>query len=224
MTAAPDRADPILRINEIYVSLQGEGRHAGVPFVFVRTTGCALRCVWCDTAYAFTEGDDRPLSAVRDEVLALAPRHVLLTGGEPLEQPAIATLAAALLDAGRTVLVETGGHVDLAPFPTALIRIVDVKCPGSRMNHRNHWPNLARLGERDEVKFVLRDRADFDYAERVIDEHGLESRVGALLYSPAHGELDPAELSRWMLEAPRRNARLNLQLHKVIWPAAARGV
>ena len=213
-----------LKVNEIYTSLQGEGRRAGEPFVFVRLTGCALRCVWCDTAYAFTEGSDRSLEAVVEDVLARGVSSVLLTGGEPLEQHAVHALAERLLAAGRTVLVETGGHVDLSACPAGLRKVLDVKCPGSRMEHRNLWSNLCLLDERDEVKFVIADRADYDYARAVIDEHGLSGRVGALLFSPVHGRLEAADLSAWMLERPCEGMRLNLQLHKVIWPAAKRGV
>lgn len=214
----------VLKVNEVYASVQGEGSRAGLPFVFIRLTGCALRCRWCDTSYAFTEGEDRGLEELAEEALSWPHEHVLLTGGDPLEQPAAFELAARLIAAGRTVLVETGGHVDISPLPAGVITILDIKCPGSRMEHRNLWSNLERLTAADEVKFVIADRQDFDYARAVCDRHALSERVGHILLSPVHGELDPATLTEWLLAAPIPGARLNLQLHKYVWPAAQRGV
>jgi 7-carboxy-7-deazaguanine synthase len=219
-----------LKINEIYASVQGEGRRAGVPFTFVRTTGCGLRCSWCDTAYAFYEGSEQSVNDVFKEIQKLSPKHVLLTGGEPLEQENIFVLATRLIEAGYTVLTETGGHVSLEKSPKDLIHVLDIKCPASKMSHKNHWPNLALLGQADEVKFVVADREDYDYAVEVVVKHKLDQSVGTLLFSPVHGTLDPAQLSDWLLETddagarPFRNARLNLQLHKYLWPAAKRGV
>jgi 7-carboxy-7-deazaguanine synthase len=223
-------ADRIFKINEIYASVQGEGSRSGVPFTFVRTTGCALRCAWCDTAYAFYEGEQRSLGQVLSAVKALAPRHVLLTGGEPLEQDHILTLARELIEGGYIVLVETGGHIDIGNHPQGLIRVLDIKCPASKMEHRNRWANLSYLTNQDELKFVVKDREDFDYAVAVVHKYGLDKKVAALLFSPVHGALDPSQLSDWLLEQdesgqlPFINARLNLQLHKYVWPAARRGV
>ncbi|MCO5166946.1 MAG: 7-carboxy-7-deazaguanine synthase QueE [Planctomycetes bacterium] len=213
-----------LVVNEVYASVQGEGTRAGRPCAFVRLTGCGLRCTWCDTAYAFHEGARRTVDEVVAEVRAFGLDLVLLTGGEPLEQPGCLTLAARLCDAGLEVTVETGGHVDAAPLDPRVARILDVKCPGSGMERRNHWPNLSRLRPTDEVKFVVADRRDVDYALAVIREHGLVERGCALLFSPVHGALDPAVLSGWLVAARVPRARLNLQLHKLVWPAATRGV
>lgn len=220
-----DRGDPDhVVVNELYASVQGEGTRAGRPCVFVRLTGCGLRCRWCDTAYAFEEGARRPLAEVVREVVALGLPLVLLTGGEPLEQPGCAPLARALCEAGLEVLVETGGHVSTGGLDPRVVRILDVKCPGSGMARRNRPEELALLRPGDEVKFVLADRADLEFAREVIDRHGLDEVGCALLFSPVHGELDPATLSGWLLERPLRHARLNLQLHKLIWPGADRGV
>lgn len=213
-----------LVVNEVYTSVQGEGTRAGRPCVFVRLTGCGLRCSWCDTEYAFHEGARRAVDDVAADVLRRGIGLVLLTGGEPLEQPGCLTLARRLCDAGLEVTVETGGHASTEPLDPRVVRIVDVKCPGSGMSARQRWDELARLRPMDEVKFVVKDRADFDYAWRVIDEHRLETTACALLFSPVHGALDPATLSTWLLERPSAHVRLNLQLHKLIWPAATRGV
>jgi 7-carboxy-7-deazaguanine synthase len=222
---ARDKGDETaLVVNELYASVQGEGTRAGRPCVFVRLTGCGLRCSWCDTEYAFHEGGRRGV----DDVVAEVARHgidlVLLTGGEPLEQPGCLPLAARLCDAGLEVTIETGGHVDTAPLDPRVVRIIDVKCPGSGMAKRNRWENLPLLRAQDEVKFVVRDREDFDYARRVVAEHGLVEKGCALLFSPVHGALDPAQLSAWLVADPLPHARLNLQLHKYVWPAAKRGV
>jgi 7-carboxy-7-deazaguanine synthase len=213
-----------LVVNELYSSVQGEGTRAGRPCVFVRLTGCGLRCAWCDTEYAFTEGERRPLDAVVAEVLAHPIPLVLLTGGDPLEQPGCRPLVRRLLDAGREVLIETGGHVETAGLDPRATVILDVKCPASGMAERNLWANLERLRASDEVKFVIADRADHDYARGVIAEHALADVGCALLFSPVHGALDPAELAGWLVEDPLPTARLNLQLHKLVWPKAERGV
>ena len=212
----------MLTINEIFHSIQGESTLAGRPCVFVRLTACDLRCSWCDTEYAFYEGAKRDLDDVVAEVLRYDCDLVELTGGEPLLQPGVHDLAIALLDRGRTVMIETGGHRDISALDPRVRRIVDVKTPSSGEAARMHWPNLDVLREGDEVKFVIQDRADFDYAADVIRRHGLEARV-PLLLSPVHGKLDAAELARWILESGIR-ARLQLQLHKILWPAALRGV
>jgi 7-carboxy-7-deazaguanine synthase len=213
----------MLTVNEIFYSIQGESTRAGRPCVFVRLTACDLRCSWCDTEYAFHEG--RKMSI--DEVMAEVDRHdcplVEITGGEPLLQEDVYPLMDRLLARGRTVLLETGGHRPIARVPDGVHKIVDVKCPGSGESDKNEWDNLARLAPHDEVKFVIKDRADYEFACEVIARHDLPSRVGAIHMSPVHGVLHPRTLSEWML-ADRLPARLQLQLHKYIWPPDTRGV
>jgi 7-carboxy-7-deazaguanine synthase len=213
----------MLTITEIFHSIQGESTRAGLPCVFVRLTACDLRCSWCDTPYAFHEGGKRSL----DEVIAEVDRYgcptVEITGGEPLLQAEVYPLMERLLAQGKTVLIETGGHRSIERVPRAVIKIVDVKCPGSGEAHRNDWENLNRLAAHDEVKFVIKDRADYDYAADVIARHDLARRCAAVLLSPVHGVLDPKELAGWML-TDRLPARLQLQLHKFIWSPTQRGV
>jgi 7-carboxy-7-deazaguanine synthase len=213
----------VLTVNEIFHSIQGESTYAGRPCVFVRLTACDLRCSWCDTAYAFYEG--RKMSI--DEVLAVVDSHqcplVEITGGEPLLQDDVYPLMERLLEGGRTVMLETGGHRTIARVPQAVVKIVDVKCPGSGEADRNDWSNLDRLAPHDEVKFVVQDRADYEFARDVIARHDLASRAAAVLLSPVHGVLEPRTLSEWML-ADRLPARLQLQLHKFIWHPNTRGV
>src|SRR5215469_16344969 len=203
----------MLTINEIYSSIQGESTYAGRPCVFVRLTACDLRCSWCDTTYAFTEGRKRPLGEVIDEVLAFDCPLVEITGGEPLLQKDSIPLMERLLGAGKTVLLETGGHISIEAVPKAVVKIVDVKCPGSGEAHKMHWPNLDLLAAHDEVKFVIKDRVDYEYARDVVRRYGLETRATALLFSPVHGVLDPRPLSEWIL-ADKLLVRLQLQLHK----------
>ncbi len=213
----------MLTINEIFYSIQGESTRAGEPCVFVRLTACDLRCSWCDTAYAFHEG--RKMSI--DDVVAAVDRHgcelVEITGGEPLLQEDVYPLMDRLLQDGRTVMLETGGHRPIDRVPHRVLKIIDVKCPGSGEAHRTEWRNLDRLAAHDQVKFVIKDRADYEYARGVMARHDLPGRAGAILLSPVHGVLDPKLLSGWMLE-DRLPARLQLQLHKYIWPAETRGV
>lgn len=213
----------MLTVNEIFYSIQGESTRAGHPCVFVRLTACDLRCSWCDTPYAFHEG--RKMSM--DEVLAAVAQHecnlVEITGGEPLLQEDVYALMDRLLAEGRTVMLETGGHRPIDRVPSAVLKVIDVKCPGSGEADRNHWPNLERLAPHDEVKFVIRDRADYDYARTVIARYELATRAAAILMSPVHDILSPRILSEWML-ADHLPARLQLQLHKYIWEPNARGV
>jgi len=191
--------------------------------VFVRLTACDLRCSWCDTPYAFDEGRKQTV----DDVMAEVERHgcqlVEITGGEPLLQEDVYELMNRLLAQGRTVMLETGGHRPIDRVPSAVVKIVDVKCPGSGESDRNDWRNLERLSPHDEVKFVVKDRADYEFARDVIRGRTLASRCAAILISPVHGETDVRMLSEWML-ADRLPARLQLQLHKFIWPAGTRGV
>jgi 7-carboxy-7-deazaguanine synthase len=211
-----------LVINEIFHSLQGESTHAGRPCVFVRLTACDLRCLWCDTEYAFHEGTPREIEDIVAEVLAFGCDLVEVTGGEPLLQKDVHPLMTRLADAGLTVMLETGGHRDIADVDPRVLRIVDVKTPSSGEQHRMLESNFDALREGDELKFVVQDRTDFDFALDVVRTRSLEGRV-PLLFSPVHGKLEAAELARWMLDTGLR-ARLQLQLHKLLWPAALRGV
>jgi 7-carboxy-7-deazaguanine synthase len=213
----------LLTINEIFYSIQGESTYAGRPCVFVRLTACDLRCSWCDTAYAFHEGRKQSLDEVLAEVERLDCPLVEVTGGEPLLQDDVYPLMQSLLDRGRTVLLETGGHRSTANVPRSVITILDVKCPGSGEAHRNDWSNLDRLRPHDEVKFVVKDRADYEYARDVITKHRLGGRVAAVHLSPVHGVMDLRQLSEWAM-ADRLPARLQVQLHKYIWDPDTRGV
>jgi 7-carboxy-7-deazaguanine synthase len=213
----------MLTINEIFHSIQGESTHAGRPCVFVRLTACDLRCSWCDTAYAFTEGRKMSLEDVLADVESRGEKLVEITGGEPLLQKEVYPLMEALLARGHEVLLETGGHVPLTAVPAGVKKILDVKCPGSGEADRNHWDNLAALGPQDEVKFVISDREDYDYARRVLAEHNLAGRVGAVHFSPVHGVFEPRVLAEWVL-ADRLPVRVQLQLHKYIWAPTTRGV
>jgi 7-carboxy-7-deazaguanine synthase len=212
-----------LTVNEIFYSVQGESTYAGRPCVFVRLTACDLRCTWCDTPYAFFEGGKRSLDDVLGAVDAYRCDLVEVTGGEPLLQEAVYPLMTALLERGKTVLLETGGHLSTARVPDPVVTILDVKCPGSGEAAKMDWDNLARLRPHDEVKFVISDRADYEYARDVIGRHQLPGRVAAIHMSPVHGELHPRTLAEWVL-ADDLPVRLQLQLHKFIWDPATRGV
>ena len=213
----------MLTINEIFHSIQGESTHAGQLCVFVRLTACDLRCTWCDTPYAFHEGHKMSVDEVVAAVEAFGSPLVEITGGEPLLQDDVYPLMDRLLTAGRTVMLETGGHRPTTRVPASVLKIVDVKCPASGESARNDWSNLERLQPHDEVKFVIQDRADYDFACDVIARYDLPSKVAAVLMSPVHGVLDPKSLSEWML-SDRLPARLQLQLHKYIWSPTTRGV
>jgi len=213
----------VLVINEIFYSIQGESTYAGCRCVFVRLTACDLRCRWCDTPYAFTEGRKVPVDDVTREVLAIDCPLVEITGGEPLLQPAVYPLMNRLIEAGRTVLLETGGHISLAEVPRAVVKIMDIKCPGSGEAGHNEWSNIDWLSARDQVKFVILDRADYEFARQTVRDYDLPRRVAAILFSPVHGELDPKTLAAWVLE-DALPVRVQLQIHKYIWGADARGV
>ena len=204
-----------LRITEIFHSLQGEARSVGWPTVFVRLTGCPLRCVWCDTTYSFHGGEWRDIDAIVDEVAKYKTRHVCVTGGEPLAQKRCLTLLERLCDAGHDVSLETSGALDVALVDPRVSRVVDLKAPGSGEVARNLWSNLALLTPRDQVKFVLADRADYDWAVNIVREHDLPARC-EVLFSPVHGKLAPRELAEWML-ADRIEVRMQVQLHKLLW-------
>lgn len=213
----------MLTVNEIFHSIQGESTHAGRPCVFVRLTACDLRCSWCDTPYAFTEGHKMSVEDVVERVRGYNCDVVEITGGEPLLQKEVYPLMERLLDEGRTVMIETGGHLSADQVPAGVVRVIDVKCPASGEAGKMHWPNLERLRSTDEIKFVIQDRADYDYARRIVEQHELVQRSGAVLFSPVHGQLDPRQLAEWIL-ADRLPVRLQLQAHKYIWDPAARGV
>ena len=211
-----------VRVNEIFFSLQGESTWAGRPCVFVRLTGCNLRCVWCDTPYAFYEGRQMAISEVVERARSFGCDLVEVSGGEPLLQKGVHALFRELLAAGCTVMVETSGERDISCVDPRVIRIMDLKCPGSGESHRNRWENLDALGERDEIKFVVIDRRDYEWARGVIRER-LAGFPNALLISPVLNALGPAQLAAWILE-DRLPVRMQLQLHKLIWSPTARGV
>lgn len=213
----------MLTVFEIYTSIQGESTHAGRPCTFIRLAACDLRCSWCDTPYAFTGGTKMSIDEVMTRVVALGCQLVELTGGEPLLQKDAIPLMQRLRDDGYEVLVETGGHLPIRDLPAGVHAIMDVKCPGSGEAAKMHWPNLDALSKEHEVKFVIKDRADYEYARDVIGTHALDSRAGAVLLSPVHGVLAPDELARWML-ADHLPARLQIQAHKYIWTPETRGV
>ncbi len=213
----------MLVINEIFHSIQGESTHAGERCVFVRLTACDLRCRWCDTPYAFHEGRKMSLDEVMAEVARFDCPVVEITGGEPLLQKDVTPLMERLLEAGYTVMVETGGHVSLDRVPRAVVKVMDVKCPGSGEAHRMDWDNIARLAPHDEVKFVIADRADYEYARDVLARYDLTSRCAAVLFSPVHGELEARMLAEWVLD-DRLPVRVQLQVHKYIWDPQTRGV
>jgi 7-carboxy-7-deazaguanine synthase len=225
MSDAPAGRDPavaLLKVNEIFHSIQGESREAGRPCVFVRLTGCNLRCVWCDTPYAFEEGDLKSIDEIVAEIDRWKTRFVLVTGGEPLAQDSVHDLIARLNDRDHEVSIETGGSLDISTLDRRVTIVMDLKCPGSGMSDRNRLDNLEYLKSTDEVKFVVRDRADYEWAREVIRRHELPRRCGVLV-SPVHGVLQPRSLARWVLE-DRLGVRLQLQIHKYIWSAEARGV
>ena len=221
-------AEPFLRITEIFHSVQGESTWAGLACTFVRITGCPLRCVWCDTEYAFTGGTRMELDEIVQAVHALGCDLVEVTGGEPLAHPNALPLVTRLLDEGFTVLVETSGAFDVSPVDARAHLIMDLKCPGSGESHRNVWDNLGHLTERDEVKFVLKDRTDYEWMRDTIRGRGLDARVEngslkALLTSPVWGEIDLEALAGWILE-DALPVRFQVQLHKLIWGADRHGV
>lgn len=211
-----------MKITEIYSSIQGETQYAGLPCTLIRTTGCDLRCGYCDTAYAFHGGRDMTLDDISREVDRLGAPLVLLTGGEPMLQRELPALAARLLAAGYRVMIETSGAHALDTLPDEVVRIVDVKTPASGEAHRMRWQVLDALRPRDAVKFVVADEPDYRWACEIIRAHGLGGRTEVLL-SPVHGRLDPKDLVGWMLR-DRTPARLNLQLHKYVWSPETRGV
>ena len=212
----------MVRVNEIFHSIQGESTLAGLPCVFVRLTGCNIRCVWCDTAYAFHEGRPMTVAEIADEVGRYGCPLVEVTGGEPLLQPEGIPLMRELLRRGHRVMLETGGSLPIDEVPEGVVRIVDVKCPGSGESGKNRWENLAALRPGDELKFVIADHADYLWAAERVREHDLHARC-AVLFSSVHGSLDAGDLGRWVLQ-DRLPVRVQVQLHKVLWPGVLRGV
>ena len=214
----------MLRVTEIFRSIQGESTHGGRPCTFVRLTGCPMRCVWCDSEYTFTGGDHYSLEDIVARVRGFECRLVEITGGEPLAQQKAFDLIRQLCDEGFEVLVETGGYVSTADVDERAKVILDVKCPASGEESRNHWPNLEHLrADKDEVKFVIADRADWDYAQTVIQKYDLQTTAKAILISPAWEQIDLKALADW-ISASGLNVRMQLQLHKYIWGPDIRGV
>ena len=214
----------MLRVTEIFRSIQGESTHAGRPCTFVRLTGCPMRCVWCDSEYTFTGGEHLSIDDVMQKVRDFGCRLVEVTGGEPLAQSEAFDLVTRLCDEGYEVLIETGGYVSTEELDKRAKIILDIKCPGSGEAGRNHWANLDLLrAHLDEVKFVITDRADWDFALKIIRERHLQNRTKAVLISPAWGRIDLEELARWITESGM-DLRMQLQLHKYIWGPDIHGV
>lgn len=212
-----------LIVNEIFHSIQGESSLAGLPFVFVRLTGCNLRCRDCDTRYAYGEGTPWSVERIVDHVTRFSCRRITVTGGEPLTQATTPQLIARLLDEDWLVTLETNGSMDVAPVDPRCIKIIDVKCPSSGMQDRNRWDNLKQLNPQDQIKFVIADRSDFDFACKKVAAVGDRISASQILFSPVHGILPPEQLADWMLET-HIEARLQIQLHKYLWPDIQRGV
>ena len=204
-----------LRLTEIFFSLQGETSRAGLPTIFVRLTGCPLRCVWCDTAYAFQGGESASVSEILERVDAFSARQVCVTGGEPLAQKGCLDLLTALCDAGYSVSLETSGAIGLADVDPRVSKVMDLKAPGSGEQGKNRWDNIGLLDSRDELKFVLANRADYEWAREMLESRDLAS-ICPVLFSPVADSLAPADLAQWILD-DRLPVRMQIQLHKVIW-------
>ncbi len=205
-----------LRITEIFFSLQGETRTSGLPTVFVRLTGCPLRCQYCDTAYAFSGGESMSLDRILERVASYKPRYVCVTGGEPLAQPNCVALLRQLCDRGYDVSLETSGALDISETDRRVSRVVDLKTPGSAEVGRNRYENIAQLTLNDQVKFVICSREDYDWSVSKLIEYRLDERVGEVLFSPSHGQVDARALAEWIV-ADNLPVRLQLQLHKLLW-------
>jgi 7-carboxy-7-deazaguanine synthase len=222
MSEAPAKV-PTLKVNEIYQSIQGESTWAGWRCVFVRLTACDLRCSYCDTEYAFYTGEKRLVSEVFDEVIAFDCSLVEITGGEPLLQKNVLPLMTQLCDAGRTVLIETSGAHDIGKIDPRVHRIMDLKTPGSGECERNLWSNIPLLTKRDEVKFVIGSREDYEWSRQQVHDHGLADRCGCVLFSPIFGRIEPREIVDWLV-ADKLPVRFQLQMHKFIWDPKQKGV
>jgi 7-carboxy-7-deazaguanine synthase len=212
--------DRSLRITEIFFSLQGETRTIGLPTVFVRLTGCPLRCGYCDTAYAFHGGERMSFDAILEQVASHGPRYVTVTGGEPLAQPGCWPLLAELCDAGYEVSLETSGAIDMSGVDPRVVKVMDLKTPASGEMARNHFENIELLNPHDQVKFVICDRQDYDWARMQVDQWRLPERVADVLFSPSFGQQDAKQLAEWILH-DRLPVRFQLQLHKLLWDDAA---
>ncbi len=226
LTLAEKQRRDVLRVNEIFYSIQGEGSRAGEPCVFVRMTGCGLRCAYCDTEYAFYEGEDKPIEDILQIVESYHCKLIELTGGEPLEQEGVYTLMGELLERGYQVMIETGGHIDISRVDPRVKRIVDLKTPSSGMMKRNHLENIEQLTMHDEVKFVIGSREDYEWSRAQVWKCSLDKRVGNVLFSPVigrNGGLELSDMAAWILE-DHLPVRLQTQLHKLIWPGILRGV
>lgn len=208
-----------LRITEIFYSLQGESKTIGLPTVFVRLTGCPLRCTYCDTEYAFHGGERRSIDDILAQVASYSPRYICVTGGEPLAQPECLTLLRALCDAGYEVSLETSGAMPVADVDPRVSKVVDLKTPASGEQHRNLMENLDHLGAKDQVKFVICDRDDYDWARFQVDQHRLPERVGEVLFSPSFEQLPARDLADWIID-DNLPVRFQLQLHKLLWQDA----
>jgi len=210
-------------VNEIFYSIQGESSYMGFPCAFIRLSGCDLRCSYCDTEYAFEEGQKQSIAEILDAIALFPTKLVLVTGGEPLLQKDTPELLRALLDRGYTVCLETGGHLPLQGIDPRVHKIMDLKCPSSGSHRRNDLENIRYLTAKDEVKFVVGNRADFDWACEIIARCGLPARVGTVLFSPVYDTVAYGDLARWVLDCGLP-VRMQLQLHKIIWPGVVRGV
>lgn len=212
-----------LNIIEIFASVQGETSFSGLPTTFIRLAACNLRCSWCDTTYSFGRGTATSITQILQQTKDNGCRHVCITGGEPLLQENVYPLMKTLADQGYFVSLETGGSLSIDKVDSRVTTILDIKCPGSQMSHKNLWANLSLLNQNSQVKFVILDRNDYEYAKNISDQYQLFSKVSEVLFSPVFGVLDPKTLVEWILE-DRLPVRLNLQLHKFIWSPLTRGV
>lgn len=212
-----------LKINEIFYSIQGESTFTGLPFVFVRLTGCNLRCRYCDTRYAYEEGRQMEIGEVIDHVVRFNCKRVTITGGEPLLQTETPDLISQLIHDGYVVSVETNGSLDISGLDRRCTKVVDIKCPSSGMQDHNLLSNIGRLGNQDQLKFIIADRKDFEFASGIIEKMDRPLPAGNILFSPAHGQLGPDQLAQWILD-DGMEVRLQIQLHKYIWPEIERGV
>ena len=212
-----------LRVTEIFYSIQGEASYSGYPCVFIRLTGCNLRCSYCDTKYAYDEGEDYIIENILQKISSYSCSLILVTGGEPLIQEETPALIKQLLDKGMTVMLETNGSIPIDNVDTRCVRVLDIKCPSSGEKENNNFDNLTSLTGKDEIKFVMASRDDYDYARTVLDRLPDDSPVHHVHFSPVSERLSPAKLASWILE-DGLNVRLNIQLHKIVWPGEQRGV
>ncbi len=212
-----------IKVNEIFFSIQGESVYAGRPCIFIRLTGCNLRCIFCDTIYAYYEGEDLSIQQILNKISCYTCSLIEITGGEPLIQDKTPALIEALQNKGYEVLLETNGSIDIGKISKKCIKIVDIKCPSSRESKNNRFENIKLLTQKDQIKFVISSKKDYLYAKKILSEHDIKIAGSNILFSPAAGKITPAELSEW-IKSDSLNVRLNLQLHKIIWPNKEKGV